>query len=111
MLHCRDVKFHEYEQETDPEVDTNSEPVYRLVLDFSDDCETLNTDKNQLNSQALIHIRMRKKTSDFHGNSVNLSTENSKEPRTTEEASTCPEKLEWMAAMEAEMKLLFDNKV
>ena len=45
VLHCRDVKFHEYEREADPEVDPNSEPVYHLVLDFSDECKALSTDK------------------------------------------------------------------
>jgi len=42
---------------------------------------------------------------------VNLSTQTSEEPTTTEEASTCPEKSEWMAAMEAKMTSLFDNRV
>jgi len=45
VLHCCDVKFYEYEREADPEADNNSEPVYHLVLDFSDDCEALSTDK------------------------------------------------------------------
>jgi len=30
---------------------------------------------------------------DFYGNRVNLSTQNPEEPTTTEEVSTCPEKV------------------
>ena len=42
---------------------------------------------------------------------VNLSTQKLEVPTTIKEATTCPDKSEWTATMEAEMKSLFDNKV
>jgi len=73
VLHCCDIKFHEYEQEADPEVDTNNEPVYHLVLDFSDDCEALNTDKLVV-EQPSADPPVRRPPH-FYGNRVNLSAQ------------------------------------
>ena len=42
---------------------------------------------------------------------MNLSTQKLEVPTTIEEATTCPDKSEWTAAMKTEMKSLFDNKV
>ena len=45
VFHSHDVKFNEDEREIDPETDSNSEPVYRLVLDIPNNCEAPSVDK------------------------------------------------------------------
>ena len=69
VFHSRDVKFNEDEREIDPETDSNSEPVYHLVLDIPNDCEASSVDKPVEQLSAEPPLEQAKRLPDFDGNS------------------------------------------
>ena len=110
VFHSRDVKFNENEEKKAPQESADSDTVYRMELDFSDNPEMSVEAPVEEPSEVVPRRSERlRQPPDFYGARVYLSSETSSEPTTIEEATACSEKSKWIQAMETEIQSLKEN--
>ena len=111
VFYSRDVKFNENEKEKETQEFSDSDIIYRMELDFSDNTEEIETPFENQNETVLRRSERQKQPPDYYGVRVNLINETLSEPKTIEEATACSEKSKWIGAMNKEMKSLKENEV
>ena len=120
VFYSRDVKLNENERkfnenEREKEAEGNTDNTHRVEFDFSDNTEVCTDDMEipveELSEAVPRRSERQRQPPDFYGIRVNLSSEQSSEPTTIEEATACSEKSQWMQAMETEIKSLKQNDV
>ena len=107
VFYSRDVKFNENEKEKETQEFSDSDIIYRMELDFSDNTEEIETPFENQNETVLRRSERQRQPPDYYGVRVNLINETLSEPKTIEEATACSEKSKWIGAM----KSLKENEV
>ena len=114
VLYSRDVRFNENKK--DDEVILNDDPTHHLILDFSNDCESEAPTESQTPHESAPEPVLRRSTRErqqptYYGMERSHLSVFRNEPKSIEEAITCPESTKWLQAMETEMRSLKSNDV